>query len=281
MVTLRDQVQLVLSESQRLNEYLGSLPSEDWNQSSACDLWQVRDVVGHLTWAAEGFAEAISRGIQGDVTPWRPPGFPSDLATTSASLQDYIGRSAIAHREDLGDQLLMTFTTSNDRLNQLFGGLTPEDWDKPCGFLSGSRTPQTFMAGRVTEIAIHGWDIQSRFQPEAALSTGSLPTLMERVANFVAWSFSPGPKLSEPLRYRFELRGPGASPKDLVVDGDACSMEPAGDGPSAGLFRTDTSTFVLLMCGRLLVDSALADGRLVLEAGQGPSAEFSRWFGAG
>ena len=278
MVTQLARLNLVKSESERLKEYLTALPSEAWSQASACDLWQVRDVVGHLTWAAEGFADSISRGVRGDASAQPPYDFPAGAAN-AASIQEYIAQSAIAHREVLGDRLLAAFITSNDRLNQVFDGLGPQDWGKQCGFLSAQRTPETFLLGRVPELAIHGWDIRSRFEPLAALSTDSLPALMERAPNFVGWSFHPGPKLSEPLRYRFELTGPASSAKDIIVQGDACRIEPPDGGPVSGRFRCDSSTFWLLMCGRLSVGTAFSDGRLAAEGGQSLVDGFARWFG--
>ena len=277
MVTIQDRLNLVKSESERLKEYLASLPTEAWSRASACDAWQVRDVVGHLTWAAEGFAESISRGVRGDAAAQLPDDFPADANV--ASLGEYIARSAIAHREALGDRLLAAFITSSDRLNQVFEELVPEDWDKPCSFLSRPRTPEAFLLGRVPELAIHEWDIRSRFEPAAALSTDSLPALMERASNFLGWSFRPGTRLSESLRYRFELTGPGSSARDIVVQGDACRMEPPEDGPAIGPFRCDSSTFVLLMCGRLAAGTAFSDGRLAVEGGQGLVDGFARWFG--
>ena len=278
MVTVQDRVNLVNSESQRLKEYLTLLPSEAWSRASACDLWQVRDVVAHLSWAAEGFAESISRGVRGDASAQVPHDFPGGAANV-ASLAEYIAQSAIAHREALGDQLLAAFITSNDRLNQIFEELGPEDWDKPCSFLSRPRTPDAFLVTRVPELAIHQWDIRSRFEPAAALSTDSLPALMERAPNFVGWSFRPGPSLTEPIRYRSELTGPGSSAKDIVVQGDVCRMEPAEDGPVVGLFRCDSSTFVLLMCGRLTVGTAFSEGGLAAEGDQSLVDCFARWFG--
>ena len=278
MVALQDRLILVKSESERLKEYLTGLPSEAWSKASACDLWQVRDVVGHLTWAAEGFADSISRGVRGDASAQVPYDF-SPGAANAASISEHIAQCAIAHREALGDRLLAAFVTSSDRLNQVFDGLGPQDWDKQCGFLSGRRTPDTFLLGRVPELAIHGWDIRSRFEPAAALSADSLPALMERVQNFVGWSFHPGPSLSEPLRYRFELTGPGSSDIDIIVQGDACRLDPPEDGPIIGPFRCDSSTFVLLMCGRLAAVTAFKEGRLAVEGGQSLVDEFAGWFG--
>ena len=275
MITFQDRITLVKSESERLKVYLTGLPSQEWSQASACDLWQVRDVVGHLSWAAEGFAESISRGVRGDASARVPDDFPANVP----SLPEYIAHSAIAYREKLGDGLLDAYITSNDRLNQVFDRLAPEDWDKPCSFLSRPRTPEAFLSGRVPELAIHGWDIRSGFEPSAALSDDSLPALMERVPNFTGWSFHPGPGLAEPLRYRFELTGPGASARDVVVQGDACSLELPGEGPIVGPFRCDTSTFVLLICGRLSADTVFSDGRLEVEGGRSIVDGFTHWFG--
>ncbi|MCH8281580.1 MAG: maleylpyruvate isomerase N-terminal domain-containing protein [Chloroflexi bacterium] len=50
MVTLQDRVELVRSESERLQSYLQTLPKDAWDRPSACDPWTVADVVGHLVW---------------------------------------------------------------------------------------------------------------------------------------------------------------------------------------------------------------------------------------
>ena len=44
---------LLLLESARLAEYLGTLTPSDWRQPSACDLWDVGDVVAYLSLAAD------------------------------------------------------------------------------------------------------------------------------------------------------------------------------------------------------------------------------------
>ena len=119
MVTLQDRVKLVKSESDRLKEYLTGLPSDAWSRASACDAWQVRDVVGHLTWAAEGFADSISRGVGGDASAQAPFDFSPETAKAS-SLAEHIAQCAIDHREAWGDRLLAAFITSSDRLNQAF-----------------------------------------------------------------------------------------------------------------------------------------------------------------
>jgi uncharacterized protein (TIGR03083 family) len=49
------------AEAERLAQYLDMLPPDAWTQPSACEGWAVRDVVGHLTWAVEFYADTIAR----------------------------------------------------------------------------------------------------------------------------------------------------------------------------------------------------------------------------
>ena len=100
---------LTKSESQWLHQYLDTLPAEAWSKPSACDAWEVRDVVGHLVWVAEFYTDVISRGLQGDTSPSED--FHSvDLADRSAFFQ-FLADTAVDRRKNLGDQLLPTFIT--------------------------------------------------------------------------------------------------------------------------------------------------------------------------
>ena len=59
-------------EAERLAAYLGTLSPEGWNHPTACDLWQVGDLVGHLVWIGEFYLTFITRALAGDVTRHRP-----------------------------------------------------------------------------------------------------------------------------------------------------------------------------------------------------------------
>ena len=69
MTTHEDRVKVLHSESERLRHYLGGLPADAWTKQSACDLWQIQDVVGHLVGGAEFYAETVARGVQGISSP--------------------------------------------------------------------------------------------------------------------------------------------------------------------------------------------------------------------
>jgi uncharacterized protein (TIGR03083 family) len=274
-----DTVQLVIAESERLTQYLTALPPEAWRKPSACDRWEVRDVVAHLAGQAENYAAWITRSLQGDAST--PAGLPAAGSATAASFAEAAAQRVIARREQWGDQLLSTFITTNAQLNDRLTSLGPQDWEKPHFFNSLGIAPLRLRpALRLGELALHGWDIRSRLEPDVHLPAESLPVVLGLVCGpFTRWLFRPGPRLPVPIRYRFALTGAGARDTDIVVAGDTASIEPAGAAAATVTCRCDTETFVLIMTGRLRLSDALAQGRLVAEGEAERVDAFAQWFG--
>ena len=233
-----ERVQIAIGETERLKEYLNSLPPEAWSKPTACDRWEVRDVVAHLAWSAEYFTERTHQSLQGDSST--PEGQPAPGPVSAASFAEGNAQRAISRRERLGDQVFFDFVKTHDQLNQLMVTLGPQDWDKPTYSVSLGIAPLRHRPDlRISELAMHGWDIRSRLESEAHLSEESLPVFMDMLpAQLERFMLRPGPRLPAPIRYRWELTGTGASNSDIVVDGDKASMEPAGTGKADATFRS-------------------------------------------
>ncbi len=75
MASFEKRASLYKSESEAFQEYLKGLPAEAWSKQSACDLWQVHDVVAHLIGNAEFYAGTVERGLRGESEP--PEGRPA------------------------------------------------------------------------------------------------------------------------------------------------------------------------------------------------------------
>ena len=67
--TAEPRINLIEQESERLRNYLAALPPNLWTKPSACDRWEVRDVVAHLADDAEFYREMLFRGLQGNYSP--------------------------------------------------------------------------------------------------------------------------------------------------------------------------------------------------------------------
>ena len=276
MDAIGERVRLVQLESERLVRYLENIPNQAWQQQSACERWTVADVVAHLIGGAQIYSDHISRGLKGDTVP--PEGFPPPGESDPEVMGNLNAHRTIFRRVGLGDRLLSTFQSTNDQLNQLLASLSATDWEKSCYHPIGVIPVQTFVSLRMFELALHGWDMVSRLEPEAALSAECQPMLLHLVSSPCLRVIQLTPGDSPAGRYRFSLGGLPPSNYDIVVAGDGVVLEAAGEHPASGVLRCDTADFLLLVTGRLKVASAIRTGRLDVEQGNMLPLIFGDWF---
>lgn len=268
-----DQARL---ESERLDEYLQTLPAEALEQQSACEQWTVGDVVAQLIGGAQMCAEHITRGVQGNIAP--PDGFPPAGEGDPEVMGQLNAHRTIFRRAGIGNQLLPVFRSANDRLNQLIAGLRPDDWDKPCYHPIGVIPVQTFVSLRMFELSLHGWDIASKLEPDPHLSTESLPALIELISTMCSTLVQAPPGYPPGDRYRFRLDGAATGDYDIVMESTGARMAKAGAEPADAVLRCDSEHFPLLMTGRVSVESAMNLGHLVIEDGRWLPPGFGDWF---
>ena len=172
MEALASHVALIQAEAERLVQYLSTLPADAWCQPSACQGWEVRDVVAHLVEVAQEHRHILARGVQGETGP---PGTISDAT---------IAQSAMAYRERLGETLLPTFRAQYAQFCALLAQLRGGDWDKLCAYAREprSRPARELLALSIQELAIHGWDIRSRLESAFHLSPESVTVLVQHAS---------------------------------------------------------------------------------------------------
>jgi len=281
MTMHENRVKVLQSEMERVQGYLADLPESAWSQQSACDLWEVRHVVAHLTGVSEFYSTTVGRGLEGDTSA--PAGRPDPGTATGASSGDRIAQGAIVNAEMLGDQMLVTLTEWDSQLVSVLAGLTSDNLETPCYHPGGIVPAGNFIDLRLKELALHEWDIRSPMDPEAGLSRECLPSIIILLANSLAsgslpWAFWPGPSLPKPVRYRFDVTRPVPIRVDIAVSGDKVRLEDAGDGNADVTFGCDTETFLLLTNGRISPAPAIAAGRLEVEGDSRVAAGFGEWF---
>jgi len=283
MSTQAASVTVVQTESERLAQYLATLPEEAWSTPSACVLWEVRDVVAHLIDAANAYRDWITRGLQEDTSA--PTGWPAPGTFTTASpaerqqMETAVAQSTVALRERLGTELLDMFRTAWTRHNQLVANLKAHEWHTPCYYPLGIKPVRVLVNAAIFELAIHGWDIRFGFEPSTRLSPEALAVMPDYFAECLGWFFRPGPRLPTPIRYRFAFTGTLNSHWDLVVAGDTAYLEPAAEAiPANVTFGCEVETFALLLCGRRGLEAAMG-ARQVISAGDMALVQaFKQWF---
>jgi hypothetical protein len=170
---------------------------------------------------------------------------------------------------------------NNAQLAQVLAGLAPHDWETRGYHPMGPEPVRTLIDMRITELAMHGWDIRSRLDPQAPLSPESLPALCQTIPRAVRRAFRPEASRSTPVRYRFVVTGPVAVRQDIVLSQEGGRCEPASDHQADVTFRCTTETYVLVTFGRLAVETAIHDGRLAYEGAAGLVAAFGQAFVGG
>ena len=281
MKALAAHVTLIQSEAERLAQYLATVSPDAWRQPSACQEWEVRDVVAHLVEVAEDYQRRIAHGVQGEMGP------PPELAPPGTVSDASIAQLAIAYRERLGETLLPTFRAQYAQLSALLARLGPGDWDKLCYFARApqSRPVREFLALSVQELAIHGWDMRSRLEPAFHLSPESVTVLVQHMSRLLSRPqravFPLPPERLAPVRFRWELDGAVIETYDIVVEHGRCRIEPAGASVAEVTFRAAAETFVLMLYQRLPLTVATATGSLVVEGDTVLTAAFDRWLQGG
>ena len=271
-----NRTRLARLEAERLAAYLGTLSPEGWNHPTACDLWQVGDLVGHLVWIGEFYLTFITQALAGDVSP--PPGSPRDERYAGLPPEEFYDLTAREYRRRLGEDLLPTFIRRFEALSQVLESLTPDDYEKPCFYHSGNRPVWTLADLTVQELAVHAWDIQSRTDPGTPLSPECQPVLLDRVVQRPQ-PVVPLPRaVVSPTILRFQLSGSIIRGYDFTLTPESTSITEAGDAPAAATLSCDTETFILALYRRRSFADALAAGRLSLSGDRALAEAFAHAF---
>jgi uncharacterized protein (TIGR03083 family) len=271
------RVSILQSETRKLQEFLGTLAPEDWQRSSRCDQWTVADVVAHLMAMDQDCAARIGRALHGDASP------PQQAPPVAGQAAADIAHHATAMRQRLGDDLLPTFSAAQRALHETLATIGPADWDKPCYYPQGNNPIGWVVDALINELIIHGWDIQSVFDPHARLSPACLPMMVERNAQRRRWRKAPSDatRPAQALRYRFEVTDVPGYRTDVVLTDAQQYTEAVGNAPADVTFRCDGETYILLMYGRIRAQEAVSQGKMTFEGDAALVAAFHQRFQGG
>ena len=204
METPTHLVQVLRGEVERLTQYLQIPPSDAWRRPSARALWEVRDVVGHLTGMAERFHGTVARAVRGDVS--RQPALPR-WGPAPRQGAGRLWRGEPLHVGRAWRPVIPDFPSPDGPVH----GVTRTAWPAGLGETGlqcpAARAALDLSSLTLREIAIHAWDIRSRFDPAARLAVESVPALMQGLALQIGppWdaAFGQDAGRSRPVRSRW------------------------------------------------------------------------------
>ena len=162
-------------------------------------------------------------------------------------------------------------------------GLTPEERQKPCYHPGGIVAAENFIELRLKELAVHEWDVRAALEPAARLSPATFPAILATISESIAsgslrWAFWSGPAPATPVRYRFEIAGPGPPSPISSSTARPCGWRtPEPRRPT----RRSTATPRRTSCWSTAVSistAAIASGRVRVEGDGQLRHAFGQWF---
>ena len=216
----------------RLAGIVAGLDGDGLRAQSYDTEWSVADVLSHLGSGAEIFSRYVDAGVTGGDPPAPDEFKPIWEAWNARSPEDQAARSVAA----------------NEALVTLIESLTPE---QRAGFqvMMFGRMPVD-LAGvlglRLSEHALHSWDIAVTLDPAARVAPDAVDLLVDRLPQMVGFTAKQAPA---PVAVAVTTAGPERA---FTLDTGGVTLAPAGagDAPAASL-ALPAEAFLRLVYGRL------------------------------
>jgi uncharacterized protein (TIGR03083 family) len=256
-------VHLATRESEKLRAYINAIPEELLNEPTACDLWDVRDLIAHLIFAANYQMGMISRGLNGDYST--PEGLPQPGAVNAQMAGPLVHRMSIEVRDSAGDELLSLFNDTYDKFDDLVMSLDAQSLGTACYDARGICSAADLLDLRVLESALHLWDIKSRLDPPAELSPDVYPSLTRVISRSTYWLVWPSETPENSVHYRFHVDDLSPKQWDILISGNEVSIGCDRSRTPNVELTGDGESFLLFIFGRQSIPQLVADGRMRID----------------
>lgn len=240
----REQTQLNLfSCYEELESLVADLDDAEWEVQSLCPDWTVKGVIGHLS------------GVEHALDGWVP--VQGDKKLPFDKVGEWVKRSAQWSPDQWRNELSALLQRRRDQLtsmsDEVFGGwsMTPV----------GEGTYQRFMDVRVFDFWVHQRDMAIPLGRSTDDSGPAAEVSVDEVDSSIGYIVGKKIALPDQMSIAFHLTGPVERDIYASVDGRARRVE-ALDGPASVDVTVDSTTFVLLACGRIDPQAAIDNGKI-------------------
>jgi uncharacterized protein (TIGR03083 family) len=224
----------------RLAGIVGSLDSDDLRKRSYAKEWSIADVLSHLGSGAEIFESLVTAGLGGDLT---------GREDNQRIWDKWNARSP----EDQAAQSV----AANEALVSRFESLTPEQLD---AFRVETFAGMTDIAGllrmRLSEHAVHSWDVAVAVDPAARVSQDAVELLIGALPQMMQWM---GRKAADPAVIAVTATSPDGT---YTLDTGGVTLTPGAPESSAAASVELTSEALLRMVYGRVDESTVASGEL-------------------
>ena len=240
----KNLLDVVRREADALFALAGS--DDSWTATTACELWQVRDIAGHLIDVTEGYFagfDAARAAADG--------GTNGDGALGVRVMADRLDEAAKAHRVMSRDAALGRLRTDFAAMMDICEALGPDEW-------GGLLVPHKFMGPlpaffypvfQLMDYSVHGWDIRQGTGRAHGLDGDTADLLAPFM--FILWQATAEPT-DEPVATGVRVSGRNGGDYAVSVGPEGMAYEAGADVSGLpAVIEFDPGSLVLTAFGRV------------------------------
>jgi len=226
-----------------ISNLCADLSDEEWTVQSLCPDWTARQAIGH----AVGVEDVISGW---EISTDNMPPFEKMIALTGASA----GMSSA----EFGARVAEIFDARRSDL----AALSDEDIGRQSWTPVGVQSYGGFLAIRIFDMWVHVRDCTIPLGRTTDDSGPAAEITMNQVEGSMGYIIGKKVGLPDGMSLRADISGPVERQMAVVVDGRAKAVDPGSlDSPDVVL-AADSTTFIMLACGRIDPQSKIDDGSI-------------------
>lgn len=225
-----------------------------WEAATACENWQVRDVIAHLVDTTEGYLPAFQLA-RGGGTAQDPHGL--------RPMAKLVDDGAKAFRKVPQDELLARLRDDADRMLQVLEDLSDADWSNlmvPHPFMGP--LPALFYAEfQLVDYAVHAWDIREGIGRPHGLHGDSADLLAPVIP--ILWSATADTSgVTTPYAVGVRTSGRNAAEIRAEVTPEGVQFSPGAIDDCPAILEFDPAALVLTGFGRINGGTVRGDRQL-------------------
>lgn len=222
-----------------------------WNAPTACESWQVKDVIGHIVDTTEGYFRAFETVQAGTEAP---------AAYGLVGMHERAGQSAQSFGDLSQKEMMARARADLDQMMGILEPLTAEQWTGMLvpHFYMGPVPAFIYAAGQLMDYGVHTWDIRQGSGRAHALPADAADLLVPFM--FIIWQSTIRPDADlTPFSIGIRVSGRNADDTRVSIGEGGMTYEPGSIDDLPAVLEFDPGSLVLTAFGRVNGGTASGD----------------------
>ncbi len=226
-----------------------------WDAPTACENWQVKDIIGHLVDTTEGYFRAFDIARKGADAP---------DAFGLIAMHERAGQSAQSFQHVSQQEMMGRVREDLDKMMGILEPLTAEEW-------GGLMVTHSFMgpvpafiyaAGQLMDYGVHTWDIEQGTGMAHGISGEAADLLVPFM--FIIWQYTIKPDADlSPFTIGIRINGgQNAGAYRVSISDQGMAYEPGDVDDLPAVVDFDAGSLVLTAFGRMNAGTVRGDAAL-------------------